>query len=580
MIDATRTVRPRPYRLRLGGIVRSQARVLLDDGRVIWAFVGVLTFASVCGAVASLSTAGARVPASAGLSASFVFLSIGLQLLAVVVGADAIAGEFALGTIESSLTVCPRRGLLFVAKLMSSTTVVALMAALAGIVAAGPSVLVLALDGAGLSHDLLQAWARAILGLALGTGLLTVAALSVGALARRRSVAIVGSIVVLHVLPLLIALQPSGSVRAMLQLLLPSNALARLVAVGPASDGAAGLTTATGTGWVAVVVLVVWCLILVAPAAVAFVGRDLSSTSARRTRVVRSEREDRAGGVPIRARFGGLLRSELVKYRTLPSIRWLVGTAILLEIAFCAVRVMTGSVEAVGGTLEEGLAVEYPYAVTGGVGTVALLTAVLAAAVVAGEFETGTAVLTFLAAPKRWQVTAAKLLVSAGSGLLVAVAGLLPAFLAAGVLFSARGYVLDSAAVVSGAEAGVRATVFIVLVSVMSAAIAGVVRRSAVTVVAAVVLLVVGPALCNAILSFARATRSPVIVVGNIGRLLPWEGARFFGPALDDQRFATIDSFGVLQVSPVFGIAVTAAWAMVVVVVWFATDARRSVTAV
>ncbi len=67
------------------------------------------------------------------------------------------------------------------------------------------------------------------------------------------------------------------------------------------------------------------------------------------------------------------------------------------------------------------------------------------------------------------------------------------------------------------------------------------------------------------------------MLVGDAARLLPGEGARFFAPPDGVTAFARFDGQGVLQVSAGFGIAVTALWATVALVAWFAADARRPI---
>ncbi|MBX3092420.1 MAG: hypothetical protein KF801_07900, partial [Cryobacterium sp.] len=145
-------------------------------------------------------------------------------------------------------------------------------------------------------------------------------------------------------------------------------------------------------------------------------------------------------------------------------------------------------------------------------------------------------------------------------------------------IYAARGYPLDADSLVAGSFALARALLFLLFTTAMSAGIAGTLRRTVPTVMTVSILLIIGPALLNTILGFARMAQSPLVVIGNAARLLPWEGSNFFFLYSDDVPFASLDGSGVLQVSALFGILVTALWAALAVASWFATDARRSIS--
>ncbi len=259
-------------------------------------------------------------------------------------------------------------------------------------------------------------------------------------------------------------------------------------------------------------------------------------------------------------------------------MRWLFVVSVVIELGYGMLRALTGSIDSSGATPAEGLAVEYSYAITGGIGGIALILAVIASIQIAGEFETGTAIPTFIAAPRRWQVTVSKLMLAWLSAAVFALPSMLLTGLIVAPIYAGRGYTMTGAAVAEGATGALKALLFLLLTTSMSAGIAGLTRRSVATVLAVCVLLIVGPALLNTVLGFARQAHSPLVAIGNAARTLPWEGARFFYPPDGVTSFASVDSDGVLQVSASFGIVMTALWAVAAVAIWFVVDARRPIT--
>ena len=576
-------------RLTLPRLASAELRNVFVGSVAVWEVAVVLVLAVVSGAVAGISALhSSETGALAVASTAIAFVSIPVQLLAISIGTDQLAGEFARGTIAATLAVAPRRGLVFAAKSLATSTSVIGVGLVAGAVSGGTAMLFWMLPGRTVNGLVLAGWLTSTAGLALGAGILAWLVLALGALTRQRVAAMLVPIAVLYIVPLSLALFTSGATRDWLQACLPSAALNALMAVR-IDGGMVTIGLNVGVGIVltlsaALLVLAAWCALVVPCAALTFVRRDLSSTSPRRapSTIVRravdvGRRQSTPGPGVHRSTGAGRVRSELIKSWSLPSVRWLFVAAIVIETGFGIFRALTGSVDAAGATPAAGLAVEYGYALTGGVGGTALILAVIAGIQIAGEFESGTAIPTFIAAPRRWQVTLTKLTSAWLTALAFALPGLLLAGLVVVPLYASRGYPLTAGVALAGAICALKAVLFLMLTMSMCAGIAGVTRRSVATILSACALLVVGPALLNTVLGFARSTDSPLVAIGNAGRFLPWEGARFFYPAEGNASLASVDLDGVLHVSALFGILITAFWAVAAVVAWFAADIRRPI---
>jgi ABC-type transport system involved in multi-copper enzyme maturation permease subunit len=572
------------YRLTFPRLAAAQARAFLGGAAAGWGLLAVLGLALASGAAGFVGLpAGQNLDPLPAVNAALLFAAVGLHLYAIAVGSDAIAGEFARGTIGASLAIVPRRGLLFGAKALTACGAVVAAGILTGIVAGGSTLLVAALFGHQVEGLTIAAWLVGTAGLACGGGILALLALALGTLTRQRLVAVLVPIVAQYLLPLLVGLLLTGTTRDRVFALLPGPAMTALATTqvqgGVLTVGTTISAEVALPSWGALLVLAGWCALVVPAAVVSFLRRDISTVSTARTRTPqRVAAHPAARRRAYRATAARLLGSELRKSWSLPSVRWIFAVSTLLLLAFGIARAATGSLENRGRTPIEALSNEFSYAVTGGVGGVALLLAALAAIQVAGEFETGTAVSTFIAAPRRWQVTSSKLAAAALSSVILALPGLVLTALLAAAIYAGRGYAATPEVIAAGALVTAKALLFLLLTTVMSAGIAGLTRRSVTTIIAAAFLLVVGPALLNTVRGFAQATESPLVAVGNAARFLPWEGARFFYPVDGANAFAAIDDKGILQVSAEFGITMTALWAIVAVAAWFAADARRPIT--
>lgn len=582
----TRSLDTEDHQLTLWRLTKAQLRVLLAGRSTGWGTIAVLLLALVSGTAAGTVGLSPSVRGSDPLpvvNTAIMFSSVGLHLYCIGIGADAIAGDFARGTIRTWLAVSPRRSMFFAAKIAAICGFAVVVGFLTGIVAGGSTLFMGTLLDDPPNVTSVLAWLAMTNGLAIGAGILTLLALAIGTLARQRLVAILIPIATQFIIPLLIGTLLSGAPRDWIYAALPGSAMTALTTARiQDGDVILGMTISDTVGlsfWAAMLILAIWCALVVPWATIAFLRHDLTRVSNIRMRAPRR--------IPTRATLrqhqhlstaGGRLRSELRKSWSLPSVRWILAIAVLIELGFGIARAASGNLENVSAHSTEAIAIEFSYAITGGIGGLALLLAVLMSIQIAGEFETGTAVSTYIASPRRWQVTSAKLITAAISSVAIGLPGILLTVLVVVPIYARRGYPVTIEVFASGTLTALEALLFLLLTALMCAGIAGLTRHGVATIIVVAILLMIGPALLNTLRGFALQMGSPLVVIGNGARLFPWEGARFFYPAEDATIFAMVDGDGILQVSAGFGITMTALWAAAAVVAWLVMDIKRPIS--
>lgn len=131
------------------------------------------------------------------------------ELVTVVLGALAISSEYSTGMIRTSLTVMPRRGVLYSAKAAVITGVLLITAVIAAFAAfwVGQAMLSSTHDSATLSQPNVL---RAVIGAALYVTMCGLFAYGVGSMVRHTAGAITTMVALLFVLPILSNLLPSN----------------------------------------------------------------------------------------------------------------------------------------------------------------------------------------------------------------------------------------------------------------------------------------------------------------------------------------------------------------------------------
>ncbi len=204
--------------------------------------------------------------------------------------------------------------------------------------------------------------------------------------------------------------------------------------------------------------------------------------------------------------FGGELRSEWIKLRSLRSTLWCYLIMVLLMIGLGLLLAGTISAPASGtpALSHDGQQSTWVRIATLGVGFATLVSAVLGALVITGEYGTGMIRSTFAAVPKRLPAILAKALVFGVTTFVVAFVGLVITALVSAPLLPDKGITPDFGdgkvwvAVAGGAG-------YIALLGLLALGIGLIVRSSAAGIAAALGLVLVVPIILQILASVTRA---------------------------------------------------------------------------
>jgi len=250
-----------------------------------------------------------------------------------------------------------------------------------------------------------------------------------------------------------------------------------------------------------------------------------------------------------RITFAGIIRSEWIKLRSLRSSVWCYAIIVLITLAVGMLLATTFTSGAMGGADTTQLALQV---VTISLPMSVLVSAVLGALVITGEYGTGMIRSTFTAVPKRIPALVAKALVFGVTTFIVGLVALVGTALATLPILAGSGidvvlspeYLL---ALVGGAG-------YLALMGVLSLAIGAIIRSSAGGIAASLGLILVVPTIVGVI---GFITQTPWIT--EFGKYLPSNaGAVMYqlpaaGAALDPMT-------GAAGLDPAQGALVVVAW--------------------
>lgn len=224
--------------------------------------------------------------------------------------------------------------------------------------------------------------------------------------------------------------------------------------------------------------------------------------------------------VPTDARltFGGILRSEWIKLITLRSTVWCYAIIAILTIGLGALiaSLVVGLSNDIGiGATQAAIQSNWLAMATVGLAFAQLVSAVLGALVITGEYGTGMIRSTFAAVPKRVPALVGKVLVFGVVTFLVALVSLVISALLVVPIFAAHDLAVDlgDGAVWLGLVGG---AAFVALIGVMSLGIGAIIRVGAGAIATSLGLLLVVPTVLQI---FAQLTR--VQWVMDAGSFLP-----------------------------------------------------------
>jgi ABC-2 type transport system permease protein len=252
--------------------------------------------------------------------------------------------------------------------------------------------------------------------------------------------------------------------------------------------------------------------------------------------------------------FGGILRSEWIKLRTLRSTFWCYLIIIVVTIGFGLLLAV--SLPSAGQTRASEQS-SWLQVTTLGIGFAQLVVAVLGALVITGEYGTGMIRSTLTAVPKRLPALVAKDIVFGVVTFVISLLTLVVTALATAPLGPVKAFAPDFAdadfwlALLGGAG-------YLALIGALSLAIGAIIRNSAGGIAASLGLILVVPTIVQILASLTRADWAR-----NVGAFLPSDaGGRMYSYAPG----AMTPPEGVVSLDPWQGLAVLAAWFVVMFV--------------
>ena len=268
--------------------------------------------------------------------------------------------------------------------------------------------------------------------------------------------------------------------------------------------------------------------------------------------------------------FGGTIRSEWIKLRSLRSTFWCAVIIVVLNVALSPLllAVLPADQLPTGPTLLS-LAVS---AITVGSGFTSLVAAVIGALTITGEFGTGMIRSTFAAVPRRIPALAAKAIVLTIAVFAVAIVSVALSTVIVLAQAAGRGLELD----LDGhfwlallGDAG-----YLALIGLMSLAVGAIIRNTAGAIATMVGLILVLPNIATLVASLAKVTW-----LQNVGEFLPsTAGSRMYAYPSDALDALTRQAEpGAILLEPWQGLLVLLAWIVVLGIVASVLIRRRDV---
>lgn len=269
-----------------------------------------------------------------------------------------------------------------------------------------------------------------------------------------------------------------------------------------------------------------------------------------------------------RLTFGGLLRSEWIKLRSLRSTFWCFLLILLLNVGFAALIAQTGLSAPDNAPISHELGMSFAtQAVTLGINFTGLIAAVLGALVITGEYGTGMIRSTFTADPRRLGAVFAKAIVFGLTTFVVGLVSLIAASaVASPILSGSSDITLDWAdgtfwlALVGGAG-------YLALAGLISFALGAIIRASAGGIAAGIGLLFVATIGMQIIFSITNANWA-----ANVMTFLPANaGSLMFGYGAGTSEVKD----GLVSLDQTQGLLVVLGWLVVTGVIAVISVKRR-----
>jgi ABC-2 type transport system permease protein len=268
-----------------------------------------------------------------------------------------------------------------------------------------------------------------------------------------------------------------------------------------------------------------------------------------------------------RLTFGGILRSEFIKLRTLRSTIWCYGILVVVTIGLgVGLAALVSGTGSLGGASQAGAVA----VATLGLGFSQLVVVVLGALVITGEYGTGMIRTTLTAAPHRVVALLGKALVFAVITAVIGAISIVLSGLLSAPILSVSGSPVDFSdgkywVAVLGAAG------YLALVGLFAFTLGAIIRNSAGGIAAALGVVLVLPTILSVIGGITQN-----VVIANVATFLPSNaGARMYAYATD--AAAPAISNGEITLEPWQGGLVLLAWVVVLGVVAAMLVKRRDV---
>jgi ABC-2 type transport system permease protein len=262
----------------------------------------------------------------------------------------------------------------------------------------------------------------------------------------------------------------------------------------------------------------------------------------------------------IRLSFGGVVRSEWIKLRSLRSTVWCYGLIVLLTIGFGVLLALTFSQSGQQPTADQQNGVLVQVA-TLGVNFTQLIVAVLGALVITGEYSTGMIRSTFAATPGRLGAYVGKAVVLSVSTFVIGLISIVATALVSLPLLAGKGVhpeLFDWSVLlpmIGGAG-------YLTLIALLAFAFGTILRNSAGAIATILGLLLVVPTVLQIISSMTRA-----VWIQNVAAFLPSvAGGKIFeyaGSVTGSPTQSASAPGGLVDLSSWEGLAVLIAWTLV-----------------
>ncbi|HVX08276.1 ABC transporter permease [Humibacter sp.] len=277
----------------------------------------------------------------------------------------------------------------------------------------------------------------------------------------------------------------------------------------------------------------------------------------------------------IRLKFGGVLRSEWIKLRSLRSTMWCLGLVVLLSIGFGLLLALTVDIPSAGNLPDANQHQLQVQVATLGVNFTQLIVAVLGVLVISGEYGTGMIRSTFVAAPGRLGAFFAKAIVLAVTTFVVGVVSIALSAVVAWPILAGKGVTIspmDSSVLLpllGGAG-------YLTLIAVLAFAFGAILRNSAGGIATILGLVLVVPTILEILTRLTKATW-----ISNVSAFLPSSaGGKMFAYVDGSTATQAADQAakqGLVYLQSWEGLLVLVAWVAAGLIVGAVLTKRRDV---